>query len=84
MGIVTDKLNAEWVEKQQDEAMFAVRAIMEEFFNNLNDAITRGGEHYPTGDAQFDGFVSPIVTDLVTLRNKMQADYEEFLTWRQP
>ena len=36
MGIITDKLNAEWAAKKIDEDMFAIRAIIEAFKNNAS------------------------------------------------
>ena len=83
MGVITDKLNAEWVEKKVDEDMFAVRAIIEDFYNNLSEAISRGGDLYPTGDAAFDSYVQPIVAEMVTFKNQLDA-YAEFIGWRQP
>ena len=84
MGAITDKLNAEWAEKQVDENMFAVRAIIENFYNNLNEAISRGGDLYPTGDAQFDAYVQPIVSEMTTFRSQLENNYDEFIHWRQP
>ena len=83
MGVITTKLNTEWAEKKVDEDMFAVRAIIEDFYNNLSDAISRGLALYPTGDAQFDGYVQPIVAEMVAFKNQLEA-YAEFLNWRQP
>ena len=86
MGAITDKLNTEWAEKQTDENMFAVRAIIQDFYNNLSEAISRGGDLYPTGDATFDGFVSPIVSDRVDLKNTFEnsTNYMEFINWKRP
>ena len=84
MGVITDKLNAEWVEKQVDEDMFAVRAIIEDFYNNLTEAISRGGDKYPTGDATFDAYVQPIVAEMMDFKGQLEASYIEFLQWRQP
>ena len=84
MGVITDKLNAEWAEKKVDEDMFAVRAIIEDFYNNLNDAISRSSGLYPTGDAQFDAYVQPIVTEMVDFKGQLESKYAEFISWRQP
>ena len=84
MGVITDKLNSEWTEKVTDEKMFEIRAIIEDFFNNLNQAIQRGNDLYPTGDATFDAYVSPIVSEMVTFKNQLEANYGEFIVWRQP
>jgi len=84
MGAITTKLNAEWTEKQIDENMFAVRAIIEDFYNNLVEAISRGQALYPTGDATFDAYVAPIVAEMVTFKTQLEANYLEFLQWRQP
>ena len=84
MGVITDKLNAEWVEKKVDEDMFAVRAIIEDFYNNLSEAISRGQDLYPTGDTQFDAYVQPIVAEMVTFKGQLEANYLEFIQWRQP
>jgi hypothetical protein len=84
MSAITDKLNAEWTEKTVDENMFAVRAIIEDFYNNLTEAISRGSALYPTGDATFDAYVSPIVSEMTTFKNQLEASYSEFLIWRQP
>ena len=84
MGAITDKLNAEWIEKKIDEDMFAVRAIIEDFYNNLSEAISRGQDLYPTGDATFDAYVQPIVAEMVTFKNQLETNYSEFISWRQP
>lgn len=84
MGAITDKLNAEWAEKKVDENMFAVRAIIEDFYNNLIQAISRGQDLYPTGDTAFDDYVQPIINEMVTFKNSLEANYSEFLNWRQP
>ena len=84
MGVITDKLNAEWVEKKIDEDIFAVRAIIEDFYNNLSEAISRGQDLYPTGDATFDAYVQPIVAEMVTFKTQLENNYAEFLQWRQP
>ena len=84
MGVITDKLNAEWIEKKIDEDIFTVRAIIEDFYNNLSEAISRGQDLYPTGDATFDAYVQPIVAEMVTFKNQLEANYLEFIQWRQP
>ena len=84
MGAITDKLNAEWQEKKTDEDMFAVRAIIEDFFNNLSEAISRGSDLYPTGDTDFDNYVSPIVAEMVAFKTQLENNYAEFISWRQP
>jgi len=83
MGVITDKLNAEWIEKKVDEDMFAVRAIIEDFYNNLSEAISRGQSLYPTGDATFDAYVQPIVAEMVAFKGQLEANYLEFIQWRQ-
>ena len=84
MGVISDKLDAEWAEKKTDEDMFAVRAVIQDFYNYLTGAISRGSALYPTGDTTFDGFVQPIVADMVALKNLFEGDenYMEFITWR--
>jgi len=84
MGAITDKLNAEWVEKVQDENMFAVRAIIQDFYNNLSEAISRGGNLYPTGDTEFDNYVQPIVQEMTTFKTGLENNYAEFINWMQP
>ena len=84
MGIITDKLNAEWIEKKTDEDMFAVRAIIEDFYNNLSEAISRGSDLYPTGDTDFDNYVQPIVAEMVTFKTQLENNYAEFINWRIP
>jgi hypothetical protein len=84
MGAITNKLNAEWIEKKVDEDMFAVRAIIEDFYNNLSEAISRGGDLYPTGDTDFDNYVQPIVAEMVTFKTQLENNYLEFIQWRQP
>ena len=84
MGVITNKLNAEWAEKQVDENMFAVRAIIEDFYNNLSEAISRGQDLYPTGDATFDAYVQPIVAEMTTFKTQLENNYSEFIGWRQP
>ncbi len=83
MSAITDKLDAEWVEKTQDEDMFAVRAIIEDFYNNLSEAISRGQGIYPTGDTAFDAYVGPIVQEMVTFKTQLENNYAEFINWRQ-
>ena len=83
MGAITTKLNAEWAEKTVDDNMFAVRAIIEDFYNNLSEAIARGGNLYPTGDADFDAYVQPIVAEMTTFKNQLETNYAEFINWRQ-
>ena len=82
MGAITDKLNAEWQEKKVDEDMFAVMAIIEDFFNNLSEAISRGTDLYPTGDTDFDNYVQPIVAEMVTFKTQLENNYLEFIQWR--
>ena len=84
MGVIIDKLNAEWAELSQDEDMFAIRAIIEDFYNNLVQAISNGQDKYPTGDATFDAYVQPIVSEMIDFRNQLEASYSEFINWRQP
>jgi len=84
MGVITDKLNAEWLEMNVDQDMFEVRAIIQDFYNNLVEAISRGGEKYPTGDATFDGFVQPIVAEMTTFKTQLENNYGEFIDWSQP
>ena len=84
MGVITTKLNAEWAEKQTDENMFALRAIIEDFYNNLAEAISRGEVLYPTGDATFDAYVQPIVAEMKTFKTDLETKYLEFINWRQP
>ena len=82
MGAISDKLDAEWAEKKVDEDMFAVRAIIQDFYNNLSEAISRGGALYPIGDAQFDAYVQPIVAEMTTFKNQLENKYMEFINWR--
>jgi len=84
MGVITDKLNAEWLEMTTDQDMFAIRAIIEDFYNNLTEAISRGTDLYPTGDTDFDNYVQPIVAEMVTFKNQLENNYAEFINWRQP
>ena len=84
MGAITDKLNAEWSEMTTDQDMFAVRAIIQDFYNNLSEAISRGQDKYPTGDATFDAYVQPIVQELVTFKTDLENNYAEFINWVQP
>ena len=84
MGAITDKLNTEWIEKKVDEDMFAVRAIIEDFYENLSRAISDGGDLYPTGDATFDAYVQPIVAEMTTFKTQLETNYSEFIGWRQP
>jgi len=84
MGVITTKLNAEWVEKKTDDDMFAVRATIEDFYNNLSQAISRGSDLYPTGDTDFDNYVQPIVAEMVTIKTQLENNYAEFIQWRIP
>ena len=84
MGAITTKLNAEWQEKVQDENMFAVRAIIQDFYNNLCEAISRGTDLYPTGDTDFDNYVQPIVQEMTTFKTQLENNYLEFIQWKQP
>ena len=82
MSAITDKLNAEWTEMTTDQDMFEVRAIIQDFYNNLTEAISRGQDKYPTGDATFDAYVQPIVQELVTFKNQLETNYAEFINWQ--
>lgn len=84
MSAITDALDAKWQEKSQDEDMFAIRAIIEDFYNNLVQAIQRGSDLYPTGNTTFDNYVQPIVAEMTTFKNSLETNYSEFLGWRQP
>ena len=84
MGVITTKLNAEWLEMNVDQDMFEVRAIIQDFYNNLSEAISRGQDKYPTGDATFDAYVQPIVAELVSFKNQLETNYAEFINWVQP
>jgi len=84
MGAITDKLNEEWSEMTTDQDMFAVRAIIQDFYNNLEAAISRGSDLYPTGDAQFDAYVQPIVAEMTQFKTGLENNYGEFINWRQP
>ena len=84
MGAITTKLNAEWVEMTTDQDMFEVRAIIQDFYNNLTEAISRGQAKYPTGDTAFDDYVQPIVAEMVTFRNGLETKYGEFIDWSKP
>ena len=84
MGVITTKLNAEWTEMTTDQDMFEVRAIIQDFYNNLVEAISRGGDKYPTGDTDFDNYVQPIVSEMVTFKNQLENNYGEFIQWQQP
>ena len=67
-----------------DQDMFEVRAIIQDFYNNLLEALSRGSNKYPTGDVIFDGFVQPIVSDMVTFKNQLENNYGEFINWVRP
>ena len=84
MGVITDKLNAEWLEMNVDHDMFEVRAIIQDFYNNLSRAIDNGSHKYPTGDTAFDDYVQPIVAEMTTFKNQLENNYGEFINWRQP
>ena len=82
MSAITDKLNAEWTEMTTDQDMFEVRAIIQDFYNNLTDAISRGQDKYPTGDVAFDNYVQPIVAEMVAFRTSLENNYAEFINWK--
>ena len=84
MGAETDYLDEQWVEMNVDQDIFEVRAIIQDFYNNLSEAISRGSNKYPTGDAIFDGFVQPIVAEMTTFKNQLENNYGEFINWVQP
>jgi len=84
MGVITDKLNAEWLEMNVDQDMFEIRAIIQDFYNNLSLAIDNGNHKYPTGDTAFDDYVQPIVAEMTTFKNQLENNYGEFINWRQP
>ena len=84
MGVITTKLNAEWVEMNVDQDMFEVRAIIQDFYNNLVEALSRGSNKYPTGDTAFDDYVQPIVAEMTTFKNQLENNYGEFINWSQP
>ena len=82
MGAISDKFDAEWAEKKVNENIFAVRAIIQDFYNNLTEAISRGQALYPTGDATFNAYVQPIVGEMVTFKGQLEASYMEFIDWK--
>ena len=82
MSVITDKLNAEWAEMTTGQDMFEVRAIIQDFYNNLSEAISSGQGKYPTGDTQFDGYVQPIIDDMVALKASFESNYFEFINWK--
>ena len=84
MGVITTKLNAEWAEMTTDQDMFEVRKIIQDFYNNLVNFIQQGQDKYPTGDSEFDDYVAPIVSEMVTFKNQLENNYGEFITWTQP
>ena len=84
MGAESDYLDVQWVEMNVDQDMFEVRAIIQDFYNNLVEAISRGGDKYPTGDTAFDDYVQPIVAEMVTFKNQLENNYGEFIQWQQP
>ena len=84
MGAITTKLNAEWTEMNVDQDMFEVRAIIQNFYYNLSEAISRGQDKYPTSDADFDDYVQPIVAEMTTFKNQLENNYGEFINWNQP
>ena len=84
MSAITDKLDAEWAELTTDQDMFEVRAIIQDFYNNLSEAISRGQYKYPTGDTTFDNYVQPIVQEMVAFRTSLENNYAEFINWMQP
>jgi len=84
MGVITTKLNAEWTEMTTDQDMFEVRAIIQDFYNNLVEAISRGTDKYPTGDVDFDNYVAPIVSEMTTFKTQLENNYGEFINWSAP
>ena len=83
MSAITDKLDAEWAELTTNQDMFEVRAIIQDFYNNLLEAISRGQDKYPTGDAAFDAYVQPIVAELISFKNGLETNYSDFINWTQ-
>ena len=83
MSAISDKLDAEWAEKQTDEKMFAVRAHIEDLYNNIQFFLANADENYPTGDTAFDAYVDPIKDEIITFKNLLDG-YSEFIGWRQP
>ena len=81
MSAITDKLDAEWAEMNVDQDMFEVRAIIQDFYNDLSEAISRGQDKYPTGDSAFDAYVQPIVADMVAFKNDLESNYADFINW---
>ena len=75
---------ATYQEMTEDQKMFAVRAGVQDFYNNLVEAISGGQGNYPTGDQAFDDYVQPIVNEMTTFKNKLENDYGEFIDWTQP
>ena len=83
MSAITDKLDAEWAELTTDQDMFEVRAVIQDFYNNLLEAISRDQDKYPTGDAAFDAYVQPIVAELISFKNGLETNYSDFINWTQ-
>jgi hypothetical protein len=82
MSIITDKLDADWADKEIKENVFTVRAVVENMYNVLNEAISGGGDSYPTGDSAVDAYVVPIIQEMVTFKNGLENNYAEFINWK--
>lgn len=83
MGVITDKLNSEWAEKVIDEKQFAVRAEVETLYNDVAGFLARVVQYYPTGDATFDAYLTPIKNEVLEFKAILDG-YAEFINWRQP
>lgn len=83
MGIITDKLNAEWKEKTINDKVFNVRAEIENLYVLINDIISIVSNSFPTGNETFDNYIDPIKDEIITFRDLLNI-YSELINWRQP
>jgi hypothetical protein len=85
---VQDKLNAQWTSKEQGEAVFRVRAIMQNAYMVLQetvsqiDAITASAS-FTTVDAEIKTSGGQIRTILNQSKAALDA-HAAFLNWKQP
>jgi len=84
MGVITTKLNAEWVELKQDEDMFAIRAAVQELGYAVEHFFSQVADKYPTGDATFDAYLDPLKDDVLSFKTLLNTTYGEFKDWEQP
>ena len=84
MGVITDKLDAEWEEKRISDNIFKIRRIIRDLYDDLSITLTNGSNHFPTGNDDLDSYIDPIVQEIIAFKNQLENNYPEFINWEMP